>query len=191
MHITGFQFDTIILLTYIDKHMEDRDFVKDWIPRDFPPEIDHTYVLTGEKFQDACLRTLTADVATADTQPRKRGEAVGAWIFDDDWDDLDDVVESRRRHRVFGTMKYATCHRRMLFSKRGNYIGLGPAAVQKGDILAVFFGGQVPYVIRKVPRVEEFEFIGECYVHGLMEGELMKGGGNGWRPYPYREFVLV
>jgi hypothetical protein len=39
------------------------------------------------------------------------------------------------------------------------------------DVLAL--GGSVLYILR--PRGNEYEFIGECYVHGLMDGEALQG----------------
>lgn len=47
-------------------------------------------------------------------------------------------------------------------------MGLASAATAIGDKICIFFGGQVLYVLRE--RGEgKHEFIGECYVHGLME----------------------
>ena len=189
--IKGFHLDRIEALTYIDKDMTGREFVQEWIPRDFPPNIDNTYRLTGRTFEQACLHTMTADVETIDSEPIARGHAIGSWIFENNWDGVRDVIESRDRRRAFGTLKYARHHRRMIFSKKG-YIGLGPAAARQGDLLCALPGGQALYVVREVEGLEsQFEFIGECYVHGLMDGALMKGCGNGWKPYSNEMFQLV
>ncbi|EHK99557.1 hypothetical protein M7I_4570 [Glarea lozoyensis 74030] len=45
-------------------------------------------------------------------------------------------------------------------TKKG-YMGLGYDTVKEGDIVAVVMGGEVPYV------------------HGIMDGEVMKGVENG------------
>jgi len=37
----------------------------------------------------------------------------------------------------------------------------------------VLYGGQLPFVIRGVER--HFELIGEAYLHGIMDGEALKG----------------
>jgi hypothetical protein len=58
------------------------------------------------------------------------------------------------------------------------FAGLVPPGTQKGDIIAVFHGGGVPFVVR--PEAGEdalFRLIGECYVHGLMHGEALKLAG--------------
>ena len=53
-------------------------------------------------------------------------------------------------------------------------MGLGPAGAEVGDLVVVFFGGQVLYVIREREEEGEWEFVGECYVHGRMDGEAVK-----------------
>jgi hypothetical protein len=40
-----------------------------------------------------------------------------------------------------------------------------------GDVIFVLFGGSILYLLR--PRGNEYVFISECYVHGLMNGEAM------------------
>lgn len=53
--------------------------------------------------------------------------------------------------------------RRLFYTQRG-YIGIGPAALQIEDEIAVIYGGRVPYVVRERPCGRQF--VGECYVHG-------------------------
>lgn len=58
---------------------------------------------------------------------------------------------------------------RSMFTTKGTYIGLGPKDLQTGDCLALLEGGKVPYVLRR--NGQTFNFVGECYVHGIMFGE--------------------
>jgi hypothetical protein len=58
---------------------------------------------------------------------------------------------------------------RRMFTTPDEYIGLGPKGMISGDLIALFEGGKVPYVIRA--EGEEYKLIGECYVHGMMCGE--------------------
>jgi hypothetical protein len=53
---------------------------------------------------------------------------------------------------------------------RGYYV-LGPAALEAGDVVCVLFGCKVPFCLRSVGR--RYLLVGECYVHGLMKGEVM------------------
>ncbi|ERF70936.1 hypothetical protein EPUS_06721 [Endocarpon pusillum Z07020] len=57
-------------------------------------------------------------------------------------------------------------------SKR--YMGLFPAGTKVGDQICVFLGGHIPFVVRPSETSGAFQLIGECYVHGIMDGEVMK-----------------
>jgi hypothetical protein len=56
-----------------------------------------------------------------------------------------------------------------MFTTKGTYLGLGPKDAQKGDLLALLQGGQMPNVLRR--KGEFYELVGDCYVHGVMKGE--------------------
>ena len=83
---------------------------------------------------------------------------------------------------------------RQLASTYGQRIALIPASTRKGDRIAVLFGGQVLYVVRPLQDsrgvcdisggsklcethgsvCNEYEFVGDCYVHCLMDGEAVR-----------------
>ena len=58
--------------------------------------------------------------------------------------------------------------------------GLGPTQTQEGDIVCIFLGCSVPVVLRKVGTWENpaFQFIGEAFMHGLMEGQALNDYRN-------------
>ncbi|KAI0114019.1 hypothetical protein GGR51DRAFT_505248 [Nemania sp. FL0031] len=56
-------------------------------------------------------------------------------------------------------------------SRKGYYV-LGPGIMAPGDIVCVLFGGKLPFCLRPCGR--RYLLVGECYVHGLMEGEAMQ-----------------
>jgi hypothetical protein len=62
---------------------------------------------------------------------------------------------------------------------------LGSPDVREGDMVCIIFGCSVPVVLRKVSTGggnAHYEVIGECYVHGMMDGEALEGR----KPmYPY------
>lgn len=60
---------------------------------------------------------------------------------------------------------------RRFFATIGGYMGLGPPGMRPGDLVCVFLGGPVPWVIRR--EGNEYILIGECYVHGCMNGEVI------------------
>ena len=52
-------------------------------------------------------------------------------------------------------------------------MGIVPAATRLGDLVCVLFGGQVLYTLRSTGQ-DLYEFVGECYIHGLMDGEAFE-----------------
>jgi len=68
---------------------------------------------------------------------------------------------------------------RRLWKTSRSLIGLGHEDVQSGDVVCILLGCSVPVVLRKIQHLEDaykhyFEFVGEGYVHGMMDGEAMK-----------------
>jgi hypothetical protein len=78
-------------------------------------------------------------------------------------------------HQFLGSATYG----RRIFVTRNGTIGLGPASLQKGDLVAVLFGGLTPFVLRQ--RDDHYLLVGECYVHGQMEGEAIDEWEEGSR----------
>jgi hypothetical protein len=63
--------------------------------------------------------------------------------------------------------------RRAFYTDRGD-LGFGPPSLAPGDLIAVIPGGRVPLALRHASkRSDEYILIGECYVQGLMHGEVM------------------
>jgi hypothetical protein len=61
--------------------------------------------------------------------------------------------------------------RRMIRSRKA-YIGLAPNPTKAGDYIALVKGGRVPLVLR--PKGNDWELIGDAYVHGIIYGEVFK-----------------
>jgi hypothetical protein len=61
--------------------------------------------------------------------------------------------------------------RRLAVTLLGHF-GLVPIAAQKGDLVYIFLGCNVPMILRKA-EVSKYHLIGGCYLHGFMEGEAM------------------
>ena len=79
-----------------------------------------------------------------------------------------------------------TQFRRLATSMKG-YTAPVSHQVEVGDIIYCLFGGSVLYVLR--PKGDNFWFICEAYVHGLMDGEaveMLASGGKDRRRDQYR-----
>ncbi len=63
-------------------------------------------------------------------------------------------------------------HRRFFKTKNG-FFGLGPGNLHEGDRVWVVRGAHTPLVLRQVAEEETFRFVGDCYLHGCMEGEML------------------
>ena len=73
---------------------------------------------------------------------------------------------------------------RTLFVTSGGMLGLGPHTLSEKDTVVLFSGGNVPFVVRGDPG-GDFNFIGECYVHGIMDGEVVPSDEEAYPPYDF------
>lgn len=78
--------------------------------------------------------------------------------------------------------------RRLTVTEKG-YLGMAASRTQKGDLVVVLFGCNIPVILREGGE-GNFEFVGECYVDGFMDGEAMVliNGESGLKE---RSFCLV
>ncbi|KAI0911997.1 HET-domain-containing protein [Ustulina deusta] len=61
-----------------------------------------------------------------------------------------------------------------VFTMSNDYIGLSRAPVQPGDEVFIILGCDSPMIVR--PRSDgEYEVVGDCYIHGAMDGEVLLG----------------
>lgn len=63
-----------------------------------------------------------------------------------------------------------------VFSTTSGYVGLAPPFVESHDVLCIFHGGATPFVLRPTSMDGMYQIVGECYVHGLMNGEGLELG---------------
>ncbi len=54
------------------------------------------------------------------------------------------------------------------------FIGLSPGQVQTGDFVLILIGCKVPFILR-VNRRGHYCLVWEAYVHGVMDGEVVRG----------------
>ncbi|KAI3337263.1 heterokaryon incompatibility protein-domain-containing protein [Xylariaceae sp. AK1471] len=76
------------------------------------------------------------------------------------------------------------CTHRRFFITRGGYWALGPPIMRSGDICAIIFGADVPFILRPVDGLTQYKVVGECYIYGLMDGEAVskwEDGSSGYR----------
>ncbi|KAH7327084.1 hypothetical protein BKA65DRAFT_509902 [Rhexocercosporidium sp. MPI-PUGE-AT-0058] len=100
---------------------------------------------------------------------------------------------------MLDSIRTANFKRRLFITDTG-FLGTGPAGLQRGDNLYVLLGGRAPFLlressIREVPLIANrpglgsvkrscLEIVGDCYVHGLMDGE----GLESWKDVATKSF---
>ena len=83
--------------------------------------------------------------------------------------------EQRATRFVSSILQSIGSRRFFISSNQHGWMGLAPFTAQNGDQVAVFRGGNVPYIIRRHgdPEKKEWTYIGNAYVHGAMDGEAL------------------
>ncbi|MCJ1381026.1 hypothetical protein MMC17_004135 [Xylographa soralifera] len=68
-------------------------------------------------------------------------------------------------------------NRKLLKSEDERCFGLAPTRAEVNDIICILYGCSVPVILRehRTQTAAFFEFIGESYIHGMMDGQAMSG----------------
>jgi hypothetical protein len=129
---------------------------------------------TGESWEDAHKRTIALDIVYDDNgKPVKRGGKI----------DFDVLRRPRGELSILGYQKQLDMSLvldrayklRCLGQSQNLYLVMVPTTAVVGDEIWALAGGQVFYVLRPVTQERtHYTFIGECYAHGLMDGEIVK-----------------
>ncbi len=76
--------------------------------------------------------------------------------------------ESRRPMAAYLAGAAEALHERALLLTKGGLVGVGPRLTKPGDKIYIFAGAESPFVLR--PTTNGLRIVGECYVHGMMDG---------------------
>ncbi|KAK0631223.1 heterokaryon incompatibility protein-domain-containing protein [Immersiella caudata] len=80
--------------------------------------------------------------------------------------------------KEIGTLKsvlFQQVGRKCFVSEEG-HVGLGPVGMREGDVVVVPLGASHPAILRPAEGADEpWEYVGEAYCHGFMEGEAFTG----------------
>ncbi|KAL8874530.1 MAG: hypothetical protein Q9198_006877 [Flavoplaca austrocitrina] len=169
--VKGLPIDEIISISDVWEHdVFSTAEVQAWAPK----KSNSIYSPTGQTLDEAFLTTVLADM---NVSTNSRGH-VADWSLMNADDHSLSADESSRRNRMNMSLKSASGCRRLCWTKAGR-MGLAPAAAQVGDLLYVLWGGQMIHVVRQ-KEAGTFFYVGESYVHGVMDGELVTDGtGDG------------
>lgn len=162
-----------------------RGFIVDIVVKLVAPTNDYEDSRTAEMalgidyFQ--MTRTLCCDQAIFDPKytPRR-------WNQEHDKQMRDEDFEPKSLQFFIQRLITFTKDRRLMVTRRRR---LGTAATNAavGDHVAVLLGGKVPVLLRPTTTGNQFLFVGQCYVEGIMDGQAMKLQDRS----PNTDFVLV
>lgn len=87
----------------------------------------------------------------------------------------EDDPDSKVLSLIESSLEKWSSRRRFCTTNKGR-LAFVPPDSRSGDLICIFYGGEVPYVLRpSEPGV--YTLIGECYVDGIMHGEAVSEGG--------------
>lgn len=105
--------------------------------------------------------------------------------FHESFDILEGRAKEGEKERYEDAMRSACTIRRCFVTKKGR-VGVGSSSLRKDDAVVVFFGAGTPHLLRRWG--EQWLFIGDCYVDGVMEGQGVRDWNNG--EVEQRQFLM-
>ncbi len=91
----------------------------------------------------------------------------------DEFEDCYPVPAGAIKYWIIAMVSLST--RRVVRTQAGRF-GLVPATCEGKDVIAVFHGVPVPFVLRSDQDNEGYQVVGISYIHGLMNGEAFDQG---------------
>jgi hypothetical protein len=159
------------------------------------------YISSGT-LDNAFWRTLCTDLSLISDRTNERTKENRRAVYDLWWQlqlkidtydseagtatklDIHPLNLSKEVHEFNCSVMNGICNRRFFISEKG-YIGLAPATAAPGDKIAILFGGNVPYILRRNEHESSetseltWTFLGDSYVHGIMDGEVIDSRERG------------
>ena len=133
---------------------------------------------TSQRFEEALCRTVVCN-ATPLGEPVPKDIVKGYRAYKKTMvmlsqDPPESISEDLLREGVPFQSAISTWIGGRVFGRTSNgYMGMLPSKAAKDDIVCAFMGGVTPFVIR--PKKDGFfQLIGACYIHGMMNGEILK-----------------
>jgi hypothetical protein len=179
LEISGIEIGTV---SYVEKSpdrltkpmIDMQTLIRNWIQ----PSSNDLYG-SENKAKEAALRSLVVDIGHSTmssgpigTDPRNlrwhaRCDLLSTLdlLLSDKYMDKKALEPYEKAFRLFA-------RQRPRIATKNGYIGLGPWDTEQGDVVCLLFGGSTPFVLRKSVN-ETFKLVGDAYIHGVMDGELM------------------
>ena len=135
------------------------------------------YVAGGDA-GEAYWRTLLNDIYKGVGESRRRCQtgdhkAYLEWLYE--LEHLTTAYWASDLANSFHISFTEACIGRRFFVTKKGYFGIGPAELEEGDEIYILAGGKHPFALRPSfgTQPDTFELVGDCYVHGIMDGEAV------------------
>ncbi|KAL8951901.1 MAG: hypothetical protein Q9222_002146 [Ikaeria aurantiellina] len=66
--------------------------------------------------------------------------------------------------------------RESFFQASDGYIGISTSMARKGDTIWILQDARIPFALGAVPNTNQYQLVGDAYLHGFMQGEIMQSG---------------
>jgi hypothetical protein len=194
--LSGIHVDEITTISQVQfarirKHRTTVSTLQQWQAIiDHPNQKDNAYANTSTTRDDAFWRTMVRDVYLNEKETR-RASPSDYLLFNQYFEMIaferlvSETLDWPKAEKVMATVHTATYNHRFFVTEKG-YFGLGNPDTQVGDQVWVLIGGKVPFVLRPVVDNDgmssfdnSFRLIGDCYLHGIMDGEAVANNDDG------------
>ena len=146
---------------------------KEWeyiVQNDLPKECNPYHGSSGRS--EAFWRTLITDAAGRYPPKRPVGNDFANRF--ESWMGRGERIHEEGYIRPYSDAAITSCLYRSFATTQKGYLALVPAQAAPGQLLCVLRGGNVPFVMNQ--RGDGyFDLVGEAYVHGIMDGEFVRG----------------
>ncbi|VUC32415.1 unnamed protein product [Clonostachys rosea] len=168
-----------------------RTIINQW--RDLIPKTKDEYI-GGGSVNEAFWRTVSFDLDLRDREylagnPNRRDTRLPKGAIGmpptteaDEAEILDGIVDAPPPKTVLEKLG-----ERRLFITKSGYFGLGPGSTKPGDTVCVLRNALFPTVVR--PTNDRYVIIGQSFVHGIMDGEIIKSLNEGRSSREVFEFI--
>jgi hypothetical protein len=84
----------------------------------------------------------------------------------------------------YNVLAGGVCQKRKFCITKEKYLAIVPPGTKQDDMICIIHGAQTPLILRRMcnnnredkTKTDIYAFVGECYVHGMMKGEMLDAG---------------
>ncbi|KAI0438471.1 heterokaryon incompatibility protein-domain-containing protein [Xylaria telfairii] len=185
-----YKFDELQTSHYTLSDLEDLSFTltagKDWYGLPVPNASNHLADFSKCLLENGLLRSLkgaafgvndnSSTQQPSNIVPSSTPGAPNSGFSDSSFateETLRRLARNGRADRFLDTAATAG-KRRTLFTTASGLRGIGPETMNCEDRVCILYGANVPFILRRQVETDAYTVIGECYIHKLMHGEILR-----------------